>query len=116
MKRTRLKRIGARGKRNAAADRKWKAALIDTFGNFCMRCAIHYHRIERADHAHHIYGKQSHPHLRSELLNGILLCVPCHRWAHENPAQSQHDFLAMLNPTEFARLENMRLTRGIDKV
>lgn len=57
-------------------DKLWSKAVHTKYHN---RCAICY---KDGAHAHHIIGRRVRV-LRWDILNGILLCVECHKRAHE---------------------------------
>ena len=71
-----LRRIGARGKRNFIKDQEWRLEVMKRDRGRCVLCGV------KAQHAHHIYGKQANPHLRHVLANGAALCAFCHNEAH----------------------------------
>lgn len=85
MTRSHLRPIGARGRRNRAADRAWKIAVFKRYGCFCIWPAC----FKNANDVHHLQGKQAHPELRHVVSNGRPLCREHHRWAHANPAEAR---------------------------
>jgi 5-methylcytosine-specific restriction endonuclease McrA len=100
MNRTRLKTIGRRGRRFSAGDKEWRKYVCQAALGLCQRCG----RKRDAMHCHHILGKQSHPHLRQVITNGVLLCPECHAWAHHDVKDAREFFLSKLDPYDFAQL------------
>ncbi|MCA9646558.1 MAG: HNH endonuclease, partial [Myxococcales bacterium] len=50
----------------------------------CQRCGREHRRGDPPYHVHHIGSWATHPGLRLELANLVLLCRPCHRWVHSS--------------------------------
>jgi hypothetical protein len=62
-------------------DRLW-TAIIRRREETCIVC-----RKNPVAHAHHIFAKSRHAHLRHDLRNGAALCGGCHQEAHHNPVR-----------------------------
>ena len=79
MKRTPLKRIGARAKRNATPDAIFRKAVKERDDYRCQnpKCISDWY-YGKDKHVHHILSKQSRPDLRHDADNGITLCPICH--------------------------------------
>ena len=91
MKQSALKSVGRRGRRLQSQDRRWRSLVLERDHYMCRRCSKKASEL----HAHHILGKQSHPHLRHDVDNGITLCGgigSCHEWAHDNPQRARSEF------------------------
>lgn len=111
MKRSPMKRTGARAKRNAAKDAAWRLDVLQRCGHTCVYNTDHCDAY-RGLHAHHLYGRQSHAHLRHEPTNGVALCPNHHRFAHAKPKRTTEYFLSLLHPNDFARLQKLRKQKG----
>ena len=96
-----LKTVGRRGKREASELQAWRKEVWARSYGHCVWCSMK----REVMHAHHILGRQSHPHLKYYVPNGVLLCGLCHAWAHHDVDEAREQFLARLNPTEFARMK-----------
>ena len=58
------------------ADNLWHLRCFKIYGNKCEVCG------EKANQVHHFYFKNSCPHLRYDLDNGLPLCIKCHAKLH----------------------------------
>jgi 5-methylcytosine-specific restriction endonuclease McrA len=56
---------------------KWRTAVKARDGNACVECGS-----TGVLHAHHIKSFADNPSLRTQLDNGVTLCVPCHSKVH----------------------------------
>lgn len=80
MKRTRLRRVGARTARERAALMAFRAAIQDRAQGHCERCG------ERGElHAHHILPRSRGGKHTPE--NGAFLCWRCHAAVHDHTAE-----------------------------
>ena len=61
-------------------DRKWSEVIRLLFSGKCAKC----HKCGLQ--AHHIVGRRNRA-FRWHPLNGVLLCLVCHRWAHDKPKE-----------------------------
>jgi len=59
---------------------KWRLDVFKRDNYTCMICGSSGVELN----AHHINKFSTHPHLRTELSNGLTLCVPCHKKEHKN--------------------------------
>src|ERR1035437_5881085 len=90
MKRTPLRKKSGHWPVIDQLDRKWREAISKRWGGECafadenLLC-YGYRRFQF--HAHHIFGRQSHPKLSHERLNGILCCAEHHQRIHCRPAE-----------------------------
>lgn len=113
MRRTRLKRTAMRrrvsGLRRASPkrrleidmDRQARLACIMAAGGRCERCEG-YGPLEW----HHIITRSCLA-LRWAPLNGMCLCVACHRWWHASPRRAKA-WLETLCPGRYAELQRLR--------
>lgn len=96
--RSRLRPIGARGKRQGSADSLWRCQVAGRDGGRCRVCGM------PGTDAHHIFGKQAYPRLRHTLANGVLLCRAHHQEAHNRQNVYRLMFLQRLNPAQLAEV------------
>lgn len=66
-----------RRSRRTQEDKEWAASILARSGYRCELCGA-----AGRLNAHHITAYASRPDLRTELFNGIALCVPCHTGFH----------------------------------
>lgn len=64
--------------RNSAAYRNWRHAVLARDGHTCQDCGYQDVRL----HVHHLYPFAEYPELRTDIDNGISLCVECHGARH----------------------------------
>jgi hypothetical protein len=101
LKRSRLRRQSVRFRVLMARDATWREVVFHYRGRRCVftKTSTGLNHRGRIDCAH-IYGKQSHPHLRHHPMNGLPVCRAHHRWAHANPKQATEYFLSLLTPID----------------
>ena len=58
---------------------EWRIAIFERGEYTCQHCG----KIGGELNAHHIKSFKHHPELRTDLSNGVTLCVPCHRKEHK---------------------------------
>ncbi len=75
-----MKRSSKKAER-ARRDKEWQRAVKERDGHACQKCG--YNVYPRGLHAHHIFSKGAHPHMRFDVEDGITLCLRHHLyWAH----------------------------------
>ena len=80
-----MKRTAKKSER-ARKDAEWQKAVKERDGHACQKCG--YNAYPRGLHAHHVFSKGAHPHLRHDVENGITLCLRHHLyWAHTDPCE-----------------------------
>ena len=83
LRRTRLKKVG----RRVARERKAMADAYQTVDHRAQgQCEA---RLDGCWHVgtdhHHVGPRSTHPHLRTDPTNIVLVCRPCHDWIGDNP-------------------------------
>jgi predicted restriction endonuclease len=56
----------------------WRKAVFERDNYTCQICESHGCKLN----AHHIKSYAYHPQLRTDIENGVTLCVPCHKLMH----------------------------------
>jgi len=112
MKRSPLKRsvkpMSKRSKNRGgveAKDARWRREVLQLRGLNCGLCRTWQQAV------HHIFGKNSHPRLRHEPLNGFPICNFHHHWIHENPFDGLTEVLYAIGPTDAAKLQQLASAR-----
>ena len=77
------KRRGAKG--NSAAQQKWAAQVLLRDNATCRHCGISDVKM----HAHHVLPWKQYPDLRTDVSNGLTLCVKCHRAVHSKATKEK---------------------------
>lgn len=83
----RLRQVGARAKREAAALALFRRAVLERAGGRCERCG----KAGRL-HAHHIRPRSRGG--KHELANGAALCPACHGSTHDHTAPDWRRWVA----------------------
>jgi hypothetical protein len=94
--------------RLSAADKVWADAVKDREAWTCQRCGARHTVGSRGMNAHHIWTR-SRRSTRLSLLNGVALCVGCHRWAHANPLEF-HDLARAWLGAEYDALQRLSVS------
>ena len=98
--RTRLRAVGARGRRLAPADRAWKAAVLDRD----RVCRLNWCGGRESVDAHHIFCRDTAPTLRIDLSNGAGVCRHCHSMHKAHPSLVTHKLLRQMSKATRDRL------------
>ena len=90
----------------SAADSHFSKAIKLRDKNTCQRCGIQKDRMECS----HVFGRR-HRTIRWDTLNAKTLCHACHRWWHENPADSGRWFAERFGEWRLELLREKRDSR-----
>jgi len=83
---------GGQDERNNPEIRIWRKKIWERDGGFCQLCFS----VERLE-VHHIRKFRSHPELRTDIDNGILICRLCHQWVTGKEEQYEWVFDLLKN-------------------
>lgn len=103
----------------------WKNACILKYGGKCELCEETYMVTP-----HHFYYKSSVPHLKYEILNGVVLCQKCHAKLHFRDAKLVEEEIIKVrgqkwllklkklkdNPPKYFKTDKMWLEKVIKKL
>ena len=73
-----LERIEKIKERQTAEYRKWKAAVLERDNFTCVLCG----QVGGELNVHHIKPYSKYPEHRTDINNGVTLCVKCHKEVH----------------------------------
>lgn len=107
-RRTRLRQRSKRRNQEDRLDAQWREKVLGRWGRKCMLKNFSESLCYGILHVHHLYGRQAHPKLRREPLNGLVVCSRHHVDVHSMQSQWRECILAnLLTPEERERLEQM---------
>ena len=91
---------------------KWKLAVVERDRGLCQKCLKSLPE-RKNQNVHHIISFQSikrkFPQLLEDIMNGILLCSFCHKWANDSPHQGGFEFTFWLEnnkPAQYLYLKD----------
>lgn len=76
---TPMKRVSDRRKSLRSDEARWKAGFHRRSNRVCEFCES-----ARSTQVHHLFETGAYPHLALHEANGLAVCKPCHRAAHED--------------------------------
>lgn len=87
------------------SDRTWGRVIGDLYANQCLISGISEDSVPME--RHHLWAKSTHPKLKWNVFNGVLLCKELHRDFHNKygPSADPADFIRYLDYLEAHGLE-----------
>ena len=95
---------GRTGIKMTAEDKVWARQVKQRDHHRCIRCGRG--SPDWQVHAAHIFGRRSKA-TRTNLDNGLTLCVECHKWNHENPAEFKQFVIEEIGQTAYDELQQL---------